>query len=124
MPVTGYGGAILRYPTSSHSAAYNNFIARTSGLDATHLTAYAALLDGLTTDGFFDGAGNSTLLDALYIYATVNRTTALLNLVKNAFSCIENGTVSFSADRGYTGDGSSFYLNTQFVPSSAGGNFS
>ncbi len=107
---------------ASHSAAYNNFVARSTGLDATHLTAYATLLDGLTTDGFFDGSGNPILLDALYIWATQSTSTranAKLNLVQNLYNLTESGTVSFAADVGYTGDGSTFYLDPSFVPSSA-----
>jgi len=94
------------------------FLARTDGtLNNTHKQAYSDLICGLKSDGVL------TKLDALYIFATNNRTNALLNLVQNAFNPTEHGTVSFSADHGYTGDGSTFFLDTGFTPSTAGGNF-
>ncbi len=58
------------------------FLARTSGLDGTHTTAYTNLICGLIADGVWQK------LDMLHIYATQNSTTALLNLVQNAY----NGT--------------------------------
>lgn len=74
-----------------------------------------ALLCGLETDG----VGCSTTIDALYVYATVDRTTAVLNMCSASYVSTENGTVSFAAYRGYTGDGSTFFLNTTFNPVSA-----
>lgn len=106
---------------SSASAAYTNFLARSTALDGTHQTRYQTLLDGLTTDGFFDGSGVSTKLDALYIFATQpdgTRANAKLNLVSSSFPLVEQGTVSFAPDVGYTGDGTTFWLNTQFTPNS------
>lgn len=113
-----------RPPVSANSAAFTNFLARSTALDATHQTRYQTLLDGLTTDGFFDGAGVSTKLSALYIFATQSngtRANAKLNLVSSSFPVVEHGTVTFTADVGYTGNGTDFYLDTQFTPSSSGG---
>ncbi len=102
--------------TVPDSAAATNFIARTSGLDATHQNAYKALLNGLTTDGFFDGSGVSLILDALYIFATADTTTALLNLVNNATYNATATAPSFTVDQGYAGNGTSSFIDSNFNP--------
>jgi hypothetical protein len=119
----GYTGPFNAPAATGNSAAFNNFIARTSGLNAAHQNRYATLLNSLTFDGFFDSYGNSTLLDLLYIFATADSTTAKLNLVQNQYNCTYNGTPAestrFQADHGYTGDGSTVFLDTQFNPVTA-----
>jgi hypothetical protein len=98
--VTGGGGG-------GDSAAYTNFIARTSGLDGTHTTAYQTLLNGLTSDGIFNSDGTSTYLDALYVFATADSTTANLNLCSASYPCVHHagilGSATFTADAGWTG---------------------
>lgn len=86
------------------------FLARTSGLDSTHITAYTDLIDGLVADGVW------TKLDVLHVYATQDSATALLNLVSTSYNGVANGSPSFTADRGFTGanGGSTVYIDTQF----------
>lgn len=91
------------------------FLARTSGLSGTETAAYKALINGMVADGTW------ALLDALYIFATKDTTTANLNLVSTSFGLTQTGTVTFAADHGYTGDGSTGFLNTNYNPSTAGG---
>lgn len=93
------------------------FLARTSGLSGTESTAYTAMICGMVTDGTW------SLLDALYIFATNTTTTANLNLISTSFGLTKTGTVTFTADQGYTGNGTTGFLDTGFVPSIAGGNF-
>ncbi len=95
------------------------FLARTSGLDATHVAAYTTLICGLVTDGVWPK------LDALYVLATQNTTTARLNLVSTSFGLTANGSPSFTADQGYIGvsNSATVFLDTGFVPTSAGGLF-
>lgn len=108
---TGGGGG--------NSAAYTNFIARTSGLDATHQTAYATLLNGLTTDGIFNSDGTTNYLDALYMFATADSTTALLSLVSATFNATVVSSPTFTADAGYNGHGSG-HIDSSFNPTTAG----
>jgi hypothetical protein len=112
VPVTFEIGGVVTPPTSAEAAA---FLARTSGLDATHTSAYTALIDGLVADGLWPK------LDVLHIYATQNTATAQLNLVSGSYPASLNGSPAFTADRGYTGiDGSStVYINTGFNPTTA-----
>lgn len=108
VPMTGAGlgrpGAVV---ACSATTANTNFIARTSGLDATHLAAYKCLFDDLTIASIFDGAGNSATLDFLHIYATQDQTTALLNTVGISnvytFDGVANGSPNFVADSGFLG---------------------
>jgi hypothetical protein len=93
------------------------FLARTSGLSGTETAAYTTMICGMVSDGTW------SLLDALYIFATNNTTTANLNLVSTNFGITQVGTVTFAADTGYTGDGSTGVLNTGFIPASSGINY-
>ncbi len=94
-----------------------NFLARTSGLDAGHTSAYTDLICGLVTDGVW------AKLDAYYMLLTQDSTTALLNLVQNNFNAGAGvGTPTFSIDAGYAfASGQNF--TTAFNPSIAGGLF-
>lgn len=60
-------------------------------------------------------------LDVLYIWATDTTTNALLNVGSNAaYNASVIGTpASFTADVGYTGDGATFALNSNFNPFTA-----
>src|SRR4051812_42354 len=60
----------------ANCAASTTFLARTSGLNGTHTNAYNALICGMVADGTWCGS----LFDAIYIFATQDSTTALLNL--------------------------------------------
>lgn len=74
-----------------------NFLGRTSGLNATHRSAYTTLICGMVTDGTWSG------LTGLYIFATQDQTTALLNLVSTSFSPAgTTGSPPFAADTGFT----------------------
>ncbi len=95
------------------------FLARTSGLDATHTNAYTALIDGLVSDGVW------TLLDALYVFATQDSTTAGLNLVSTSFPITVNGSPTFTADAGYKmATAATDYLGTAFNPTVGTPNYS
>jgi hypothetical protein len=101
----------------SMSAQASQFLARSTGLDVTHQNAYINMIDGLVADGVW------TKLDVLYIFATANSTSALLNLVSSNFTGVAHGSPAFVADRGFTGvDGSTtVYIDTQFNPTTATG---
>lgn len=111
--MTGVLNALLgsNAPASSHSSEATAFLARTSGLDATHTNAYYTLIDGMVTDGDF------AKLDALWIMATQDATTAVLNLVSTSFPLTLVNSPTFTADRGYAGNGTSSYINSTFAPS-------
>lgn len=107
----GSGGS----PPLGSCTESNNFLDRTTGLDSTHIDAYDDLICGLVTDG------NFTDFDALYIFATEDETTALLNLIQDAYNAtVANGPITFTADEGFsntgtTGSGSP-YIRLNFNP--------
>jgi hypothetical protein len=109
--LTGTAATLTKSAASPASA----FLARTTGLDGTHVTAYTNLINGLVTDGVW------AKLDVLHVYATQDATTALLNLVSTSFTGTANGSPSFTADRGYTGvdNSNTVYIDTQFNPTTA-----
>lgn len=99
-------------PTSSESAAW---LARATGITSdTDKSRYDAMITGMVGDGVW------AKLDALYIFAAPDSTTAKLNLKSSSYTCTQTGTLTFAASAGYTGDGSSGYLNTGFNPSTNG----
>lgn len=69
-------------------------------------------------------AGIWSRLDLLYVLAAHSSQAALLNW-KNpgTFTAIEVNSPTFTVDRGYTGDGATSRLRTQFVPSTNGVSF-
>lgn len=93
------------------------FIARTSGLSNTAKTNYDNLICGMVTDGTF------ALFDFLYIYAAPDSTTALLNLKSSSFNGTVNGSLTFTANQGFTGTAGSttVYIDTGFNPTTQAG---
>ena len=89
------------------------FLARTTGLDALHVSAYISLIDGLVADAIW------SKLDVLYIFATQNRTTALLNLVSTDYNGTEVSAPTFTIDRGYTGTFGPKTITIGFNPTTA-----
>jgi hypothetical protein len=104
---------------SGASAEVSQFLARTSGLDGTHTAAYSTLIDGLVADGLW------SLLDVLYMFATQDSVTALLNLKSGSHSASLVNAPSFAFDQGFTGGVTPVtfdqnYLRSNFIPSSDG----
>lgn len=95
--------------SNTDAAQTTAFLARTSGLSGTETLAYRNLINGLVSDGTF------STLDCLYIFATNTTTTANLNLVSTNFTLTPNGSVTFTADQGYTGNGTTGYLDTNYI---------
>lgn len=95
---------------------YTAFIARTSGTTTTEKSVYQTMICGMVTDGDW------AKLDALWFFPTNTTTSANLNLVSTSFGLTQNGSVTFTADHGYTGDGSTGFFDTGYAAASAGGN--
>ena len=71
------------------------------------------MICGMVADGTW------SLLDGLYIFATNNTTTAALNLISTNYNGTAHGSLTFTADTGWKGDGSSGWVDTGFTPSTA-----
>ncbi len=79
--------------------------AATTAPDSGRRALYEALYTAL------DAANLRSKLGVLYVLAAATSDVARLNLIDPGYlSLTENGTVTFTADRGYAGDGSTGYL--------------
>lgn len=68
-------------------------------------------------------AGVWTLMDALWMFAAADSQAATINWVNpGGTAATPTTSPTFTADRGFNGDGSTSYVNTNFIPS-AGTNF-
>jgi hypothetical protein len=101
-------------PSGGACSQATAFLARNGGANSAATTT---LICGLVTDGTF------AKLDVLYIFATDTQAHAVLNLISTSFTGTANGTVSFSANHGFTGDGSSFFIDSGYTPSTSGLNY-
>lgn len=110
-------GAGKGAPGGGVCAQYTSFINRTSGTSATEKAAYQTMICGMVSDGTWSS------LDALYIFATNTTTTAGLNLVSTSYTLTVHGTLTFTADSGWLGDGSTGFLDTGMAATAAGLNF-
>ena len=74
-----------------------------------------ALIKSLIQAGIWDK------LDAFYMMAAADAQSSLLNWVSTSYNLTAVNSPAFVADRGYTGDGSTSYLDTNFNPTTAVG---
>ncbi len=78
------------------------------------------LITGLKADGVW------SKLDRLWLFAAENSQSALRDLVAASAATLGSGSPAFSADDGYTGSATESdkkYIDTNFNPASAGGNY-
>lgn len=102
------------------------FLPETTALVARFTTPPSALRKQQinTLIGSLKTAGVWAKLDALYIMAAADAQAARRNWVADAFNPTAVSSPSFTADRGYNGDGAASRLDTGFNPATAGGKFS
>lgn len=64
-----------------------------------------------------------TKLDFLFIFAAENEPSAYVDMISQIIATFVNPPVSFAVDAGYTPDGATNYIKTNFSPDAAGGNW-
>jgi hypothetical protein len=74
-----------------------------------------------TLIGSLISGGVWTKFDAFYMLAAADAQSSLLNWVSTSYNLTAVNSPAFVADRGYTGDGSTSYLDTNFNPTTAVG---
>ena len=104
---------LMRRGYSAEASAL--FARMTTQPDVTRKGAINTLIGALKTAGVW------TKLDALYLLAAADAQSARLNWVQNAYNLSAVSSPTFLADRGYTGDGASSYLDSGFDPTTAPG---
>jgi hypothetical protein len=113
-------------------AQATTFLARATGMDSTHNTAFTTMICGLVTDGVITGSMAGSVisgatacgspLDVFYIFATDTSGHALLNLCSTGFTATNTNSLAFTADSGFLGSASHVIDSTDAV-SSSGGNY-
>jgi hypothetical protein len=81
----------------------------------TRLAQYQTLFNTLSA------TGDLAHLDVLQIWDAIDTPTALTNLISSKYTGVVHGGMTFAANAGFTGDGSTGYIDTQFNPSTAVG---
>jgi hypothetical protein len=89
------------------------FYARITTPSRTRKLAYNALIYSLKNSGVWDR------LDALYMFAAADQATALTNLKSSSYGATAISSPTFTADTGFTGNGTTNYLDSGFNPSTA-----
>ncbi|MBW4551048.1 MAG: hypothetical protein KME35_08055 [Aphanocapsa sp. GSE-SYN-MK-11-07L] len=104
---------------------WNSLNAATSALFARFTGTYLAarnlainqLIETLTTKLIWQK------FDCFYVFAAPNAADSLLNWKANSFNCTPVNNPTFAIDRGYTGNTTTSYLNTNFIPTAGTNNF-
>jgi len=98
-----------RFSTYMGAVAADNWVKTVgpSNVSTTRRTAVRTLIAGLMRDGVWGK------LDRLWLFAAENQKSALVDLVAGA-SASRTGTLTFTTDRGFTGDGSTGYINSNY----------
>jgi Big-like domain-containing protein/putative peptidoglycan binding protein len=107
--------------TSSYDPATTAWVSAVTTASGTVSTTQEGrvnnLITGLKTDGIWPS------LDRLWLYAGESSAQQAMIDIKSLATSTIHGTLTLSA-AGYTGDGTSGYIDTGFDPATAGGNFS
>jgi hypothetical protein len=98
---------------AGYSSEAQQFFDRIADPGTTRKNHYATLIDGLVADSVW------TRIQVLMIYAADIEANALINLKSSSHASINVSSTAFTADRGFTGDASADYLETNYVPSVA-----
>ena len=113
--------ALLSVPAVVAAADYSTeaqqFFDRITDPGDTRKDVYATLIDGLEADGLW------AKLDALWMFAADITGNAVVNLKSSSFTASLVNSPTFTADEGYTGNGSTSYVSSTYTPSTAGGNY-
>jgi len=112
----GFGSNGIVTPKFTFRPQTSQFIDRlpTAPTDAV-IRRYDALIGRLVDAGIWAD------IDGLYFLAAADQASALINLKADRFNLLPRGTLTFTANRGFTGDGATGYLDTQFNPSLGNG---
>ena len=119
--MTFFRNQILFAKKSYDSDAVTFFNRMTVQPNSTRKRLISDFFKGVKSD---NGLGTlSQAFDCIWFYAGHNQVETRLNWVKNAHNLTEVNTPTWTLDRGFKGNGSTMYLNTNYNPSTQGINF-
>lgn len=104
-----------QYPNGCTQATA--FLSRTKGMPAPYVLAYTNLICGLVQDGEY------SKLDTLYAPASQYPDAAYLNIISTSYTLSPTSAPWFTSGQGFSGDGSTSYLTTGYIPSTNGVNY-
>lgn len=109
---------------SSYSAESTAFFARmATDPGETRKGVYNTFINALKT-GAVSGSNIWAKLDIIYLLAAHEESTGLLNLKGATYNATKTGTLTFTADEGFLGDGATGYLDTGLADNAGGVNWS
>lgn len=106
-------GALTFHNILIYEYESTNLFERMATISSTRKILVDSLFKRLRANNVLEG-------DALYIFANSDTGAANLNWLTgrtDTYRALRNGTLTFTADKGYTGNGIDGYLNTQIIPS-------
>ena len=103
-----------RFPPISYDADAKALFTRMDAAGAPTTAARKVLINDMIVGMKADG--DWAELDFLQVYAAHAEAAALLNWVKNDHNGTAVNAPTFTADSGYTFDGSTDYINTDYIP--------
>ena len=109
-----YSAVVAAFSPTGQCSQATSLLARMDGTENTN--AIVTAVCGMVADGTFQ------LLDGIDVFAINSTSNALHNWVSATYDPILSGSCTFTVNQGYNGDGSSCFIATQFIPSSAAGN--
>lgn len=115
LPVGASAGDFGTFTASC--TASTNFLARVSSFTKAQNVNYNSLLCHLNS------TGDLALMDGLWVHGAPNSAASLLNLISTSFSLTASGTITFTANVGVQGNGSTGVYNTGFNPTSGSPNY-
>ena len=111
MPRLGIGIGLSKFGGIAYDAAAVTLFSRmTTAPSAARKLLISNLIKGLKADGIW------SLLDLFYITASHDSQSSLLNWISTSFNCTAVNSPAFVADRGYTSNGTTSYLDTSWIP--------
>ena len=119
-------GNILSSPPVSQGVVYDAesnalFTRMTTAPSDARKAIIDAFIVGIKSD--LSISNLSDAFDALWFMASHDQQAARLNWVEDDHNLTEVNTPTWTADQGYTGDGVTKYIATDFIPSTDGVNF-
>jgi hypothetical protein len=106
------------YSAASNTASATTFTSQAVALFARMTTPPVSARKILINTVFASLISNSLLakIEVLYLFAAADAQVARLNWISTSFNATAVSSPTFTPDRGYAGDGSSSYLNTNWNP--------
>lgn len=117
--ISGYGDAGSAWGSNSPYDAFGGIVPEAAALFGRFTSPPSADRRAQINAVFVAGKRDGWLakLDAMYVMAAADSQAARLNWVQTLYTLTEVAAPTFTVDRGYTGNGTSSYLDTGFDPS-------